>query len=137
MPTAKRKMMGLDQYCYTKIGCSEHELAYFRKHPNLHGWMEQLWRERDCPGISQDSDEQSHDTLWNSVFNGIELPLTFDDIDRLEQDNANGKLAELKTTGFFFGSASDDVYRDAVAEFCRRARAELFLGLPVYYNSSW
>jgi hypothetical protein len=137
MPTAKRKMMGLDQYCYTKIGCSEHELAYFRKHPNLHGWMEQLWRERGKPGIEQDFDEQARESYWGSAFNGIPIELSFDDIDRLEQDNANGKLAELKTTGFFFGAASDDVYRDAVAEFCRRARAELFLGLPVYYNSSW
>jgi hypothetical protein len=99
--------------------------------------MERLWRERGCPGLKQEYDEQAHDTLWNSAFNGIPLELTFDDIDRLERDNATGALAELKTTGFFFGNANDDVYRDEVAEFCRRARAELFLGLPVYYNSSW
>jgi len=132
MPTAKRKMMGLDQYCYTKIGCSEHELAYFRKHPNLHGWMERLWQEHGCPGL--EPDEQTNPSMH---FNGIELQLSFDDIDRLERDNATGALAELKTTGFFFGAASDDVYQEAVSEFCRKARAELFLGLPVYYNSSW
>ena len=129
--------MGLDQWCYTQISETQHELAYFRKHPNLHGWMERLWRERGCPGLEQDRDEQAHDTLWNSAFNGIPLELTFDDIDRLEKDNIYGGLAELKTTGFFFGSASDDIYQEAVSEFCRRARAELFLGLPVYYNSSW
>ena len=122
--------MGLDQWCYTRIGCSDHELAYFRKHPNLHGWMEELWISQGRPGLDEDQDPYA-------MFNGIPLKLTFDDIDRLERDNATGALAELKTTGFFFGTASDDVYQDAVAEFCRRARAELFLGLPVYYNSSW
>lgn len=127
--------MGLDQWCYTRIGETEHELAYFRKHPNLHGWMERLWEERRRPGLDQD--EQSHESFFGSVFNGIPLQLTFDDIDKLERDNLYGGLAELKTTGFFFGNASDDVYQEAVAEFCRRARAELFLGLPVYYNSSW
>jgi hypothetical protein len=46
-------------------------------------------------------------------------------------------MAQLNTTGFFFGNASDDYYREQDLEFVRQARAELFLGLRVFYNSSW
>ena len=40
--------MGLDQYAYKVVAHDEDnrdEIAYWRKHPNLQGWMEQLWRE--------------------------------------------------------------------------------------------
>ena len=43
-----------------------YELAYWRKHPNLHGWMEQLW-------VSKGRPRQS--VGW-PIFNGIELELT-------------------------------------------------------------
>lgn len=39
--------MGLDQYAsIRKDGQEDQEIAYWRKHPNLQGWMEQLWREK-------------------------------------------------------------------------------------------
>jgi uncharacterized protein with NRDE domain len=41
------------------------------------------------------------------------------------------------TTGFFFGDHSDDHYREQDLEFCRQARAALFLGERVFYDSSW
>jgi hypothetical protein len=41
------------------------------------------------------------------------------------------------TRGFFFGDNSDDYYRDQDLEFIKNARAELFCGLRVFYNSSW
>ena len=104
------------------------ELAYWRKHPNLHGWMERLWQERGCPGgVSHDGEEPR--------FNGIELELDWDDIDRLEADILEGRLPA--TTGFFFGQEADDLYRDQDLDFCASARAELFLGQRVFYNSSW
>lgn len=41
--------MGLDQYAYIKLA-PEYEnwlfLAEWRKHPNLQGWMERLWRKK-------------------------------------------------------------------------------------------
>jgi len=46
-------------------------------------------------------------------------------------------VAQLGTRGFFFGDFSDDYYRDHDLEFCRNARAELFLKRKVFYNSSW
>ena len=95
------------------------EIAYWRKHPNLHGWFEQLYREKG--GEDQ--------------FNGVEIELTREDIDSLEQAVLDGDLPA--TSGFFFGDASDDYYREQDLEFIREARAQLFLGLKVFYNSSW
>jgi hypothetical protein len=97
------------------------EIAYWRKHPNLHGWMHRLWHERGGRGD----------------FNGDELELTWEDLDRLEHDINEGTVAQLETTGFFFGDPSDDYYREQDLQFIREARAELFTGLKVFYNSSW
>jgi len=100
------------------------ELAYWRKHPNLHGWMEQLWRRKMAMEPSADP-----------TFNGVELELTWDDLDELEQAVTNGVLPS--TSGFFFGDNADDYYREQDLEFIRKARAELFCGLRVFYDSSW
>lgn len=96
------------------------EIAYWRKHPNLHGWMEQLARKKNLE--------------YNS-FNGIELELTWADLDQLEYDVRGGNLPA--TSGFFFGDGADDYYLSQDIEFIKKARAELFLGLRVFYNSSW
>jgi hypothetical protein len=68
-------------------------------------------------------------------FNGVELELTWEDIEQLERAVLAGKLP--LTQGFFFGESSDDYYRDQDLEFVKNAKAELFLGLRVFYNSSW
>ena len=95
------------------------EIAYWRKHPNLHGWMQQLWESR---GNSGD-------------FNGDELELTWNDLEILELDIIAGSLPG--TSGFFFGNDADDHYREQDLKFIREAKAELFCGLKVFYNSSW
>ena len=97
------------------------ELAYWRKHPSLHGWMEQLWQKRNPDDVSS--------------FNGIELELTWEDVDDLEQAVRHGQLPF--TEGFFFGKPADNVYYEEDLKFCVNAKAELFLGLKVFYNSSW
>ena len=99
------------------------EIAYWRKHPNLHGWMEQLWNSRN--GGNQDG----------SNFNGIELELTYEDLEILELDIIAGTLPG--TSGFFFGNDADEHYQEQDLKFIREARAELFMGLKVFYNSSW
>lgn len=97
------------------------EIAYWRKHPNLHGWMRQLWESR---GNSGD-------------FNGDELELTREDIDQLEADILANDVSKIGEVGFFFGDPSDDYYRRHDLEFIKNARAELFMGFKVFYNSSW
>jgi len=141
--------MGLDQYAYAGVRPgqrelfyetaekTEHngwvsdqvtrprELMYWRKHPGLQGYMERLWRGR----LGADSSYHGAD------FNGIEIELYWADIEQLEQIIKDRQLPP--TTGFFFGPDSDDHYRDQDLEFCREARAALFLGERVFYNSSW
>jgi hypothetical protein len=121
--------MGLDMYAYIASKAdtdyddtSRQELAYWRKHPNLHGWMEQL---ADKKGVNY------------NTFNGVEIELTWDDIDMLEKDIKSGVVAGLDTAGFFFGNPSDDYYYDTDLKFCIDAKAECFLGRKVFYNSSW
>jgi hypothetical protein len=41
------------------------------------------------------------------------------------------------TSGFFFGDPSDEHYYESDLSFIKAARAELFCGLKVFYNSSW
>jgi hypothetical protein len=119
--------MGLDMYAYVASKANDdydnhQDLAYWRKHPNLHGWMERLAQKK----------EVNYDT-----FNGVEIELTWDDIDMLEKDIKSGRVSELGTTGFFFGNPSDDYYYDTDLKFCIDAKAETFLGRKVFYNSSW
>ena len=109
------------------------EISYWRKHPNLHGWMEQLWREKRYQTQPLDATEPVNED--SDTFNGIELELTREDLDQLERDVAEGFLPE--TTGFFFGEASDEYYKPQDLEFVKQARMNLFLGLRVFYNSSW
>jgi hypothetical protein len=95
------------------------ELSYWRKHPNLHGWFHQEWESQGNTGD----------------FNGDQLEITWNMLERLEHAVVNGELPA--TSGFFFGNGADDYYRAQDLEFIRQARAELFLGLRVFYNSSW
>lgn len=123
--------MGLDQYAYvaSKAGGpyddpTRQDIAYWRKHPNLQGWMEKLYFAKGgCCNTEG--------------FNGIELELTWDDIDMLEQDIKSGVLAKMNTTGFFFGKPSDEYYYEHDLKFCVDAKTECFLGRKVFYNSSW
>jgi hypothetical protein len=137
--------MGLDMYAYVASKAGQHdefyegavfdkesnemvntnvskprEIAYWRKHPNLHGWMEKLAQDK---GLEYDS------------FNGVEMELTYEDLDELERAVTHKQLPP--TAGFFFGNPADEYYRESDLGFVRNARAELFLGLKVFYNSSW
>ena len=95
------------------------EIAYWRKHPNLHGWMHKLWEEKGHSGS----------------FNGDELELTWEDLDRLEYVVKHKELPG--TSGFFFGNDADDHYRAEDLKFIKEARAEITRGWRVFYNSSW
>lgn len=142
--------MGLDQYMYVASKAGQYdefyetaefdaktsefvsksvtkpfEIGYRRKHPNLHGWMEQLWISKGKPGTGN----------TDADFNGIELELTWDDLDDLERAIRHSQLPD--TSGFFFGDPSDEYYKEHDLKFCSDAKAELFLGLKVFYNSSW
>lgn len=123
--------MGLDQYAYCIDNNGEkEELAYWRKHPNLQGWMENLWYNRGRPGLTKDN---SGNMLGD--FNCIPVELNKEDLDALENAIVNKGLPS--TGGFFFGENSDDYYKEQDLEFIRKAREALDSGLTVMYDSWW
>lgn len=146
--------MGLDQYAYVAAKEGQYdeyyekgswnketqeydspvekprELTYWRKHPNLQGWMEQLWLNRLA-----DQGKTPKESSFGSSFNGIELELTWEDLEQLERDIESASLPS--TSGFFFGENSDEYYHKQDLEFIKQARSEIFCGLRVFYNSSW
>lgn len=124
--------MGLDQYAYkSKVSCEEftpenHEKIFqWRKNPDLHGWMEQLWEQKNEDLVVNNPDIQ---------FNTVYLELTADDLAVLESQNESDTLP--KTTGFFFGK-SDASDKEANREFVEVARQAINDGNRVYYFSWW
>jgi len=121
--------MGLDMYAFAteqqiadEVDFSAEgamEIFYWRKHPNLHGWMERLYGEKG--GTSP-------------VFNCVNVQLTAADLDRLEADIKAGGLPH--TEGFFFG-ASDGSETEGDLTFVAKARALIEAGATVFYTSWW
>jgi len=112
--------MGLDQYASIRKDCQEDlEIAYWRKHPNLQGWMEDLWRSKGNAG----------------EFNCVEVELTLEDLEQLEASIEGAELPE--TAGFFFGNNSDDFYREQDLAFIADATEAIEQGYKVIYNSWW
>jgi len=97
------------------------EVAYWRKHPNLHGWMQNLY---DMKGGT------------SSDFNGDCVVLDNEDLDNLEADIREGNLPD--TSGFFFGESSNgDEENENDLLFVTKAREAISEGKTVYYTSWW
>jgi len=128
--------MGLDQFAYkTKVKPSKsvdfqvevykdeverEEIHYWRKHPNLQGFMERLY----------------HKKGGESEFNCRPVELTQKDIDRLAQSILDGKLPE--TLGYFFGqSCGNEEEKNDDLEFCKKASEAIKEGYTVFYDSWW
>lgn len=127
--------MGLDMYAFkmkakeagdiqTMVGWPEvierEEIAYWRKFNHLHGWMEDLYREKGG------TDE----------FNCVYVRLEQADLDRLKDALDNRKL--VHTPGFFFGTSEwDDLHIIHTEEFIQDAKQALLDGDAVFYYSWW
>jgi hypothetical protein len=121
--------MGLDMYaCKTleqitqpvDFSIDNAELIQqWRKHPNLHGWMERLYREKG--GKRPD-------------FNCDTVLLTLQDLDRLEVDVKRDALP--CTDGFFFG-VTDGTEKEEDIMFIENARNAIKQGYQVFYDSWW
>jgi len=153
----RKQLMGLDQFAYVagKSGALQNfyniqygenghlempgtvdrprDIAYWRKHANLQGFMERVWRRKN--NFVTTPNQQCTEDQTGQDFNGIELELTWQDLQELEQAVTQNKLPP--TTGFFFGQGADETYHNRDLKFVRDAKAELFMGLKVFYNSSW
>jgi hypothetical protein len=124
--------MGLDMYAFQveqdsavddfsfRSGEGQVEIHYWRKHHNLHGWMENLYRAKG----------------GTEEFNCVPVRVTLEDLDNLESAVKGNRLPETK--GFFFGnfppdemSEADDMY------FIAKARRAIHNGKAIYYDSWW
>jgi hypothetical protein len=123
--------MGLDMYLAVTTGRTDdkgrkelEQLHYWRKHNAMHHWFEQL-------AISRG--------LVNSVedFNCVKVPLSREDLDRLECDIISGKLEP--EAGFFFGPTDYDPKEDMGSDLLAvaKARQALAAGKEVFYDSWW
>jgi len=139
--------MGLDMYAYSvskqvaqnqQVDISIHsrakrkDLAYWRKFSHLHGWMEDLYHNKE--GQSDN-------------FNGDNVRLMSEDLDRLDnifQDLQINNLLQVNNPGFmprqgfFWGSGElypEDI--ESTKQFIIDARAEIKAGRAVIYDSSW
>jgi hypothetical protein len=126
--------MGLDMYAFSvdvevarggvtdvTLGDNAEQISYWRKFNALHGWMEDLYRQK---GGSKES------------FNCTTVRLTANDLDRLEMDTGNNKLVPIN--GFFFGVQEiDSEDLESVATFVKVARQALADGKAVFYDSWW
>lgn len=121
--------MGLDMYAFTTVTdipavdfnhpADATEIFYWRKHPDLHGWMERLYRTRD--GLED-------------VFNCVHVRLDEGDLAALEKAVRENRLPH--TQGFFFGM-SDGSERADDEHFIHKARDALAHGKRVFYTSWW
>jgi hypothetical protein len=97
------------------------EMFYWRKHHDLHGWMQDLYRTKG--GTKQS-------------FNCVPVRLTLEDLDQLEKDIKASELPE--TTGFFFGdNPPDEDSNNRDLKFITQAREVIAEGDAVYYDSWW
>jgi hypothetical protein len=126
--------MGLDMYAYRvkqeyvvndfEFNSDQNpteDLAYWRKFNALHGWMENLYKDRGGPKES---------------FNCAPIRLHLEDLDRLQRDIGENKL--VPTEGFFFGAQT--IYPEDIAstmKFIFEAREAIKQGDAVYYDSWW
>lgn len=118
--------MGLDMLAFARVPGQIHEdvnLAEWRKHNALHGWMTNLAIEKS---LVKDPAE----------FNCVDLRLTEKDLNALKRDILGDKLT--CTQGFFFGGEYDvSMHKIGDLNFIRNAMKYLTDGYQIYYSSWW
>lgn len=117
--------MGLDMYFYSVPKGQEpsegkgEEIFYFRKHSDLHGWLEKQW----------------HENLGRSEeFNCVYMEITPDILSRLK-DYLNNPAKE-KCRGFFWGESTEENWRET-RELIPRLEEIINSGDRVFYYSWW
>ena len=124
--------MGLDQYAYSVPAEAviddfsfaegeKTEIAYWRKHNALHGWMKSQFVAKGGTGD----------------FNCQPIRLTEDMLKELRKQ-IEGRTLEC-TSGFFFGGTYeyDDWLAERDLQFVNEALALIISGGAVYYDSWW
>lgn len=105
------------------------DLCYWRKHPDLHGYMEYIYNERSGKENEED-------------FNCIPLILSKEDIQEIieqhkERLNPDGSTLFEETSGFFFGSSCKQDFEESLKDFEKVLKEVDFDEYAVYYFSWW
>ena len=95
------------------------DFYYWRKHPDLHGWMEALYRRKG--GLE-------------ASFNCQTVRLEATDLDDLEA--VVNRRGLPRTSGFFFGQSTPDDRENDLA-FIAKAKDAISAGDAIYYDSWW
>lgn len=104
---------------------SETEIGYWRKHADLHGYMEDLYIERG----------------GTEEFNCVKLPLSKEDCEDIinfarERLETNEDKVE-HTTGFFFGQTQKEDWEETIKIFENALNTVNFDTEEIYYDSWW
>lgn len=104
---------------------SETEIGYWRKHADLHGYMEDLYIERG----------------GTEEFNCVKLPLSKEDCEEIiafarERLEENEDEVE-HTTGFFFGQTQKEDWEETIKIFENVLNTVNFDTEEIYYDSWW
>lgn len=116
-----KKEYAVNDFEYNSDQNPAEDLAYWRKFNALHGWMENLYKDRGGP---------------KEMFNCAPIRLHPEDIDQLEKDLKENKLRPM--SGFFFGA--QEIFPEhivATKKFIKDARQAFKDGFDVYYDSWW
>ena len=97
------------------------EVAYWRKHPDLHCFIEDIWRKKKPKEAA------------NNSFNCIYFKLSKKDLKAILKATKNRKM--VKRTGFFFGYSSDYQYKETIKIF--KDALEQVDKYDFYYYSWW
>tara|TARA_R110002167_G_scaffold141624_1_gene329904 strand:+ start:314 stop:748 length:435 start_codon:yes stop_codon:yes gene_type:complete len=141
--------MGLDQYAYSRPSRkrksdNDIQIAEWRKHNRLQGWMQDLWESKGCPNEDKHGDDDDDDA--EVLFNCVPLQLTEEDIYSLEDAILNFEFPE--SNGFFWGSDSyfwtdennepfpenEYYYQEADLQFIKDARKALKKKHRIFYS---
>lgn len=118
--------MGLDMYMYRTLpgninkknqvvnGDYVIEFAYWRKHHELHDWMQRLYRKRG----------------GTETFNCVPLVLSLDDLALLEKEIRDGEFSPDYYETWYHQNGED-------MKFINEAREYIKNGELVYYDSWW
>jgi len=125
--------MGLDMYAYkakdfkpskpvdfeNEEPSEVEELFYWRKHPNMHGLMESIYRDKGGEAES---------------FNCVPVQLTEEDLVNIAFHVIDDALPE--TDGFFFGQSTEEDRKDDL-RFLGEAKKAIQEGYTIWYTSWW
>lgn len=103
------------------------EIGYWRKHPDLHGIMEQMFKEKTYH-------------YKHSEFNLLPLLLTEDDLKMLykkSKDFAENKNEAETIQGFFFGTSCNEQWKESAEIFKNTLESTDFKTKTIFYNSWW